>query len=219
LDDVRDVLIKLSRGDLVEYLELGGWFRRVKDPILLEFLKVWGKIEVEGYSQTRIRDELVEEYQSYKSKVSNYKGYFAEVHMSQVLLSSQNSTLPGAFFNCGEDIMMPRFNYVRHRVKLSAGRGREVDVLGAAGIEKWVCQSKWVMDAGIGKDVLEEMVSQAEMLREENDQRVIRMWIFAHNGLTKDALAFAEKHGILWSSRKEFDELLIYLGLRPMPDL
>ncbi|MCP4646487.1 MAG: hypothetical protein GY852_01975, partial [bacterium] len=40
LDDVRDVLIKLSRGDLVEYLELGNWFRRVKDPILLEFLKV-----------------------------------------------------------------------------------------------------------------------------------------------------------------------------------
>jgi len=45
------------------------------------------------------------------------------------------------------------------------------------------------------------------------------MWIFAHNGLTGSALGFAKKHGILWSSRREFDELLVYLGLRPLPDL
>ncbi|MCP4126900.1 MAG: hypothetical protein GY753_07550, partial [Gammaproteobacteria bacterium] len=44
LDEIRDVLIRLSRGDLIEYLEMGDWFRRVKDPILLEFLKVWGRI-------------------------------------------------------------------------------------------------------------------------------------------------------------------------------
>ncbi|KHD07535.1 hypothetical protein PN36_08590 [Candidatus Thiomargarita nelsonii] len=48
LEKIRSVLIKLSRGDLVDYLELGGWFRKVKDPILLEFLKVWGHIEVKG---------------------------------------------------------------------------------------------------------------------------------------------------------------------------
>ena len=46
LDVIRDVLIKLSRGDLLDYMELGGWFRKVQYPILLEFLKVWGKIEV-----------------------------------------------------------------------------------------------------------------------------------------------------------------------------
>lgn len=37
IDKIRDVLVKLSRGDLIEYLELGGWFRKVDDPILLEF--------------------------------------------------------------------------------------------------------------------------------------------------------------------------------------
>ncbi|QTA81139.1 Uncharacterized protein dnl_34680 [Desulfonema limicola] len=31
--------------------------------------------------------------------------------------------------------------------------------------------------------------------------------------------SFAEKHGILWSARQEFDELLEYLGLRKLPDL
>ena len=49
--------------------------------------------------------------------------------------------------------------------------------------------------------------------------QVVRMWIFAHEGLTRQALAFAKEHGILWSSRKEFDALLTHLGLRMLPDL
>ncbi|MCP4345461.1 MAG: hypothetical protein GY795_08035 [Desulfobacterales bacterium] len=220
LDDVRDVLIKLSRGDLVEYLELGNWFRRVKDPILLEFLKVWGRIEVEGHGQSRVRDELIDEYRSYKGKVSDYKGYFAEVHMSQVLLSAQNKILPGKFFNSENDIQMPwLFSYVRHRVQLGSENDPDIDVLGAAGGEKWVCQSKWVTGRKIGKKILDELVAQADTVRKDMNPEVIRMWIFACEGLTKQAQAFAEKHGILWSSRKEFDELLVYLGLRPLPDL
>ncbi|MCP4111909.1 MAG: hypothetical protein GY749_41335 [Desulfobacteraceae bacterium] len=220
LEDVRDVLIKLSRGDLVEYLELGGWFRRVKDPILLEFLKVWGRIEVEGHDQSRVHNELIDEYKSYKGKVSDYKGYFAEVHMSQVLLSAQNKTLPKKFFNTDSDIEMPwLFSYVRHRVQLGTENDPDIDVLGAAGGEKWVCQSKWITDRKIGIKILEELVSQAETVRKEMNSKNVKMWIFAHDGLTKQALIFAKKHKILWSSRKEFDELLVYLGLRPLPDL
>ncbi|MDM8552365.1 hypothetical protein QUF72_19930 [Desulfobacterales bacterium HSG2] len=218
LEDVRDVLVKLSRGDLVEYLELGGWFRRVNDPILREFLKVWGRIEVEGHDQRRVQNELIDEYKSYKGKVSDYKGYFAEVHMSQVLLSAQNRVLPGEFFNADSDIQMPwLFSYVRHRVQLGSENDPDIDVLGAAGGEKWVCQSKWVRDRRIGIKILKELVSQAETVRRDMNSEVV-MWIFAHDGLTKQSLAFAKRHGILWSSRKEFDELLVHLGLRPLPD-
>lgn len=49
-------------GDLLEYLELGGWFRKIDDPILLEFLKVWGRIEVEGQNAKRVQNELVKQY-------------------------------------------------------------------------------------------------------------------------------------------------------------
>ena len=220
LEDVRDVLIKLSRGDLVEYLELGNWFRRVKDPILLEFLKIWGRIEVEGHDRSRVRDELTDEYRSYKGKVSDYKGYFAEVCMSQVLLSTQNRTLPGKFFHSESDIQMPwMFHYVRHRVQLGAEDDPDIDVLGAAGSEKWVCQSKWVTGSKIGIRTLRELMSQADTVRKDMNPKVIQMWIFAHEGLTKEGLAYAEKHGILWSSRKEFDELLTHLRLRPLPDM
>jgi len=220
LETIRDVLIRLSRGDLLEYLELGDWFRRVKDPILLEFLRVWGRIEVEGHDQSRVRNDLLIRYERLVGKISDYKGYLAEVHMSQALLNAQNSTLPGAFFNSDGDIRMPtRFVFVRHRMRLGSGRGREIDLLGAAGPEQWVCQSKWVTGQKIGRGVLEVLVAQAETVKKDMNPRTVRMWIFAHNGLTTPALDFAEKHGILWSSRQEFDELLIHLGLRPLPDL
>lgn len=220
LDVIRDVLIRLSRGDLLEYLELGGWFRRVKDPILLEFLKVWGRIEVEGQNRRKVRDELTEKYQKIGRKIREYKGYFAEVHMSQVLLSAQDQELPGKYFNTIKNVKMPwRFSYVRHRVRTGSGKGKEIDVLGAAGIEKWICQSKWVTDRKIGIAVLKELMAQAGVLEEEMKPEIIRIWLFAHNGLTKQAAAFAKKQGILWSSRKEFDDLLEYLGLRKLPEL
>jgi len=220
LEIIRDVLIRLSRGDLLEYLEMGNWFRRVKDPILLEFLRVWGRIEVEGHDRTRVRDELAEEYDSYRRRVSEYKGYLAEVHMSQILLDSQNRTLPGKFFNSPEDVRMPwRFSYVRHRMRIGPGKGCDIDLLGAAGSEKWVCQSKWVTGDRIGRGILEELADQADVVRRDMRPRVIRMWIFAHEGLTGPARKFAEENGILWSARKEFDDLLVHLGLRPLPDL
>jgi hypothetical protein len=38
LEQIREVLIKLSRGDLLDYLELGNWFRKVKDP---DFIRIF----------------------------------------------------------------------------------------------------------------------------------------------------------------------------------
>ncbi|MCP4345048.1 MAG: hypothetical protein GY795_05925 [Desulfobacterales bacterium] len=219
-EDIRDVMIRLSRGDLIEYLELGDWFRRIKDPILLEFLKVWGRIEVEGHNHTRVENELRTSYQKLERRISEYKGYLAEVHMSQVLLSAQNRTLPGKFFNSDNDIQIPwRFAFVHHRFRIGSGKGREIDVLGGAGPEQWVCQSKWLENKKAGTRILADLGDQADMVMEDMKPRVVRMWIFANNGLTKEAEEFAKEIGILWSSRKEFDELLVYLGLRPLPDL
>jgi len=53
IEEIREILVRLSRGDLLEYSLLGYWFRKTDDPILLEFLKVWGKIYVEGVISCR----------------------------------------------------------------------------------------------------------------------------------------------------------------------
>jgi len=220
LETIRDVLVKLSRGDLVEYLEMGGWFRKVKDPILLEFLKVWGQTEVEGQDKNRVHYELLDQYQKLKRKFSEYKGYLAEVFMSQVLLNGQRKTLPGGLFNSEEDITMPwPFVFVRHRMRLGSGKGQEIDLVGAAAGEIWVCQSKWVTRDKIGVAVLQNLMSQAKTVQEDLDPSRLRMWLFAYKGLTEEAEAFAKEHDILWSAYQELNELLHHLGLRQLPEL
>lgn len=102
LDTIRNVLIRLSRGDLLEYRELGGWFQKVDVPILVEFFKVCGRVDVEGQNQNLVRSELDDRYRKLERRVHEYKGYLAEVFMAQVLLSNQNrrkQPLPGHFFN------------------------------------------------------------------------------------------------------------------------
>jgi len=220
LDTIRDVLVKLSRGDLLEYLELGGWFRKVKDPILLEFLKVWGRIEVEGQNQEWVTNKLVDRYQKLKRQVDEYKGYLAEVFMAQVLWEAQRQELPGRLFNSETDIQMPhQFFFIRRRMRLGAGEGREIDVIGAAGSEVWVCQSKWWVEDLVGVKALEGLVRQGEIVREDMDPLTLQLWLFADSGLTPEAEDYAAERGILWSARPEFDELLARVGLRPLPQL
>jgi hypothetical protein len=223
LDKIRDVLVRLSRGDLLEYLELGRWFRKTNDPILLEFLKVWGRIEVEGQEATEVQREIVTRYQNLAKQIHEYKGYLAEVFMSQVLLNSQQqrqNPYPGHFFNSPADIAIPwPLNYVRHRVRLASGQHQEIDLLGSFGGEMWVCQSKWETTRKMGVAVLQELLAQAATVQTEYKPNAVRMWLFAHEGLTKEAEKLAREQGILWSTRTQLDELLTYLGLRKLPTL
>jgi hypothetical protein len=110
------------------------------------------------------------------------------------------------------------FDFIRHRMRLGAGGGREIDVLGAAGGEIWVCQSKW-WERSVDVKALEDLVRQGEIVREDMDPIIVRLWLFANAGLTPEAEAYAAERGILWSSRETFDALLAHLGLRQLPRL
>ena len=220
LDEVREVLVRLSRGDLIDYMELGGWFHRVKDPILLEFLKVWGRVEVERQDPDMVQNRLINRYARMDRRIREYKGYLAEVHIGQVLWQAQRKTLPGRWLHAPEDVEMPfMFAFIRHRFRISSGPGREIDILAAAGDEQWVCQSKWIEGKRAGTDVLQAMRDQAEMVRDYMEARTVRLWLFSHDGLTDAAKAFADQHGIFWSDRSDLDALLEHVGLRKLPDL
>lgn len=220
LETIRDVLIKLSRGDLLQYMELGGWFRKIDDPILLDFLKVWGRIEVEGQERNDVEEEIKLRYKSFERKFHEYKGYVGEIFMSQVLWNGQNKTVPGRFFHSGQDISIPwRFSYIRHRVRLQAGKGQEIDVLGAAGGDIWVCQSKWWTKNKVGKQDLQDLEQQGKLVSQEQEVITLTLWIFAYSGLTPDAETYAKERGILWSALPEFNKLLDHVGLRHLPEL
>jgi len=48
---------------------------------------------------------------------------------------------------------------------------------------------------------------------------IIRLWLFAHDGVTKDAENLMQKHNILWSNRTDLDALLTFAKLRTLPKL
>ncbi|MEZ4864264.1 MAG: hypothetical protein R3C14_23330 [Caldilineaceae bacterium] len=223
LETIREVLIRLSRGDLLEYRELGGWFHKVDDPILIDFLKVWGRVDVEGEHPDRVYEDILARYSTLQRRVREYQGYLAEVFMAQVLLNSQDKQkqpLPGRFFNSTADIQMDwPLIYVHHRHRLQTGADQEIDLLAAIGTEKWVCQSKWVTTQKVGIGVLETLLAQAQAVQAEYEQNTVRMWLFAYAGLTEAATTLAQQEGILWSNREQLDGLLTYLGLRTLPAL
>jgi len=222
METIRDVLIKLSRGDLLQYMELGGWFKKIDDPILLEFLKVWGRIEVEGKNQAVVRSETVKKYQTLKRKFSDYLGYLAEVYMVQALWNSQRKKLPGKLFHAKGDIDLPwQFFYIWHRVRLGAGVEKEIDIYAAAGAEVWIGESKWWREKKVGRAEVETFLRKRELVREAEGEglQVLRPWFFAHDGFTEKAEALMREKGVLWSVRKDLDNLLKLVGLRQLPDI
>ena len=222
METIRDVLIKLSRGDLLQYMELGGWFKKIDDPILLEFLKVWGRIEVEGKNQAVVRSETVKKYQTLKRKFSDHLGYLAEVYMVQALWNGQRKKLSGKLFHTKGDIELPwQFFYIWHRVMLGAGAEKEIDIYAAAGAEVWIGESKWWRGRKVGRVEVEIFLRKGEIVREAEgkDLQVLRLWFFAHDGFTEDAEALMREKGVLWSTRQDLDNLLKSVGLRQLPDL
>ncbi|MDL1985977.1 MAG: hypothetical protein LWX54_17700 [Deltaproteobacteria bacterium] len=222
METIRDVLIKLSRGDLLQYMELGGWFRKIDDPILLEFLKVWGRIEVEGQDRAAVQNDLRTQYQTIKRRIHDHRGYLAEVYMAQILWSGQDKTLPGKLFHSKEDITLPwHFSYVKLRSRLGGGKGMEIDVEGGAGKERWICESKWWIGRKVGQAEVESLMRKGSFVKEEVGEglQILRLWFFAHEGFTEDAEALMREKGVLWSTRQDLDGLLRHVGLRQLPEL
>ncbi|MBF0453059.1 MAG: hypothetical protein HQK75_20325 [Candidatus Magnetomorum sp.] len=215
ISTIRDIMVMLSRGDLLECKAFS--FYRIKDPILCDFLKVWGKIEMDKMTFTRVKNDLRNQYYHFsKRSLDEYKGYLGEIHMSQILLASQRKGLPGKWFHQDQPITMPDFSFVNHRVRLSSGLSKEIDLLGAAGPEAWVCQSKWVENTKIGSTVLKRLLQQSMDIKERMNLVFMKKWLFAHDGLTKDAELFAHENHIYWSDRADLDALLNHLNLRPL---
>ena len=229
IQQIKDILVKLSRGDLLQYMEFGDWFKKIDDPILLDFLKVWGKTEVEGFSKDQIKSDLITKYNRLKLQIKDHIAYMAEIYMSQVLWNSKHKKLSGKYFHSKDcKIKIPSyFVYIHHRVRLGASSDREIDVYASAGDEFWICESKYWHGRKVGIKQVESLLKLADCVKEFEGREyfegkeplTLRMWIYAHDGVTKSALNLIKKHEILWSDKNDLDALLKEVGLRKLSDL
>jgi hypothetical protein len=219
IEKIRDVLIKLSRGDLLDYMELGGWFRKVQDPILLEFLKVWGRIEIERQNPGPVREALRLKYNRLQRQIHDLKGYLAEVYMVQILFNAQRQKLPGHYFHQPVDVEIPDFSYIHQRKRIGPGADSEIDIHGGAAIEQWVAESKWYQNRKVGIAEIQKLIDKGEWVRKEIGADFARVWFFSHEGFTQEAEQFMETQGVFWSTRADLDGLLDYMKLRRLPNL
>ncbi|ETR66664.1 MAG: hypothetical protein OMM_05545 [Candidatus Magnetoglobus multicellularis str. Araruama] len=161
-----NVMIKLSQGDLIDYKSFGGYFTHMNDPVLQDFLKTWGKIEVEGKRQSHVVGDIVFQYESLKRKYKDYQGYLAEIFMIQVLWNNQKKTIDGKYFNSPETVKIPNFIYIDQRYRLGSGKGKEIDIFAAAGRDFWIAESKWHKDP-VDEKIIENLIRQGELVREK----------------------------------------------------
>jgi hypothetical protein len=215
-----DVLIKLSQGDLIDYKSFGGYFTQMNDPVLQDFLKVWGQVEVERQSQSHVVGDIVSQYESLKKKYKNYQGYLAEVFMIQVLWNNQRKTIDGKYFHSPDLITIPHFIYIDQRFRLGSGKGKEIDIFASAGSDFWIAESKWHKDP-VDEKVVENLITQKTLVKEKFGKKLrsIRLWLFSASGVTKNAKKRLEENNVLWSTKADLNALLEDSGLRKLPDI
>jgi len=220
ISKIKEIMIKLARGDLLEYKMLGNWFGKINDPILNEFLKVWGAIEVAKYQRKDIEEKTIRKFEKLTKRFHEYKGYIAEIYMIQILWNSQDKTLSHKFFNATNDVNVPRFIYIDQRHRQRMGKRMEVDLYASSGTEIWLAESKWHQKP-VGVDVVHHLIKQKEVVqdREGEDLEHLNLWMFSYAGVTPKAADLMKKKGILWSSKDDLNALLEYVGLRKLPEL
>jgi len=220
IDEIRDVLIKLTRGDLLEYKSFGDWFGKIQDPILNEFLKVWGLIEIERQNVAVVTEETIKKMKKQLKQFNDYKGYVIEVFIAQIFWNCRRQNIAGRYFHSKTDIKLShQFLYIDQRFRKSSGKNIEVDILVSSVDDIWLVESKhW--QKPVGPDIVDHLLNQREMLQkaDPDDSRPIRLWIYAKNGLTQSAQELAEKHGVLWSNHDDLNSLLEMANLRPLPE-
>nr|VFJ58293.1 MAG: hypothetical protein BECKFM1743A_GA0114220_102114 [Candidatus Kentron sp. FM]VFJ72341.1 MAG: hypothetical protein BECKFM1743C_GA0114222_106481 [Candidatus Kentron sp. FM]VFK11616.1 MAG: hypothetical protein BECKFM1743B_GA0114221_101985 [Candidatus Kentron sp. FM] len=216
-EKISEVLVGLSRGELVRYREPGGYFEKSDDPILLEFLELWGEIHVQGRDSAQVRDELRRKYRRQERKADELTAYLAEVYMAQVLLNAQGKALPGRCFHREDDLPIPRFSYLRLQARFGTGPDGQVNIHGGAGVEHWVAQGRWHHGHLVSIPSVQKLLEKAAMVKKARGPDRVRVWFFSHSGFTREAEQFMEEADILWSTRENLGELLNHVGLKQLP--
>jgi hypothetical protein len=193
----------------------------MNDPILNEFLKIWGRTEVMRQNFAWVRKNVIRKLSSIEKRFHDYKGYLAEVFMIQILWNCQKKTLPGKFFHSNCDIAMPdRFIFIDQRHRPGAGPKMEIDIYADTGNEIWLAESKW-HSRPVGPEPVKNLIQQGEVIKEREGKylKSLQLWLFSHGGVTQSAEELMCEHGILWSDRDDLNGLLEIAGLRTLPEL
>jgi len=215
---VRDVLLSLSRADLIEEKVAGTEFYNIKDPILREFADTWARVDVENATWEEAATELREKYRKLSGKYADFKGYATELMIKFLMMQFSGQTVDGElFFSRKSDVLLPKFVWVDSRfVKLPDTREYQIDIVAKEVPNLWLVEVKNTQQP-IGLAQVKHFESACEVAEEVIRGEIITCWYISTCGFTQESERYLSENGFIYSNREQINQLLRYLGLRELP--
>ncbi|MBI4531700.1 MAG: restriction endonuclease [Candidatus Latescibacteria bacterium] len=212
---VYNVLLALSRADLIEERAAGTEFYNIKDPILREFADAWARVDVENETWDTAASELVAKYKRLSGEYANFRGYVAELFIRLLMMKFDGRTVEGDdYFHIPGQVVLPRFMWVdARRVKTPSTPEYQIDVIGMVMPEMWVVEVKDTVKP-VGLDAVKKLEAAAQIAAENLHADQVKIWYVSRQGFTRQAERYMTRRRILHSSIREVNELLTLFGLR-----
>ena len=200
---IRQVLNWLMEVDLVEQQEDKTYVFR--DPVL----KLWvayyyAGLELTAMPRQKVLDQLVAELMEKYQRVTTELGLAKESQVRELLQCFAGQEVDGILLGLPGTIPLPTFQKV---APYRSDDGQvEVDAL-AEGDERWAVEIKW-RGKMTGEKELQKLARVAQTLSTQP-------WFISRAGFTPEAEAYAQREGIMYSSREEIEALARIVGKLP----
>ena len=219
-ENVREVLLALSRADLIEERVAGTEFYNVKDPILREFADAWARVDVEASTWEETEREFIQRYRKATGRLSDLRGYTTELMIKFMMTRFDGREVDAkAYFGASRSKaeQLRRFQWVDSRkVKLPSGPEYEIDIVGAGVPDVWFVEVKHTQKP-VGISQVRKFERACRVAAQLITGEVITRWYVSVAGFTKQATAYLRKNGFLYSTGAQVNALLESFGLRKLP--
>jgi len=219
-ENVRDVLLALSRADLIEERVAGTEFYNVKDPILREFVDAWARVDVENETWEAAGVELLERYRKMLGRFSDFKGYAAELMVKFLMTRLDDREVDaGQYFGVTKPkrVKLPRFMWIDSRtVSAPSSREYQIDISGSRPPYLWLVEVKHTQKR-IGLQGVQRFEEACEVAAQVMTGETVTRWYVSATGFTKQAETYLKKNGFLYSDKDQINALLRSFGLRELP--
>jgi len=217
VDDVYDVLMALSRADLIEERVAGTEFYNVKDPIMREFIDAWARVDVENDTWEDAGTELTTKYRTLSGEYANFRGYAAELFVKFLMTRFDSRRVDGkAFFNTSRKMTLPKFTWVDTRkVKLTSTREYELDAVGVVVPKLWVVEVEFT-NRRVGVKAIRKFARAAQVAVKTWKSEELTGWYISKSAFTPAAEKELQENGFLYSTWEQVNQLLQLFGLRTL---
>jgi hypothetical protein len=169
-----------------------------RDPVLQIWVAYYYLgVELTGLPSQKVLSNLVAELMEKYERAANELGLAKESQVRELLQQFVGQEVDGTFLGVEGTFRLPSFDRVSPY--LSPDGQVEVDALAEGEGFRWVVEIKW-RNKQTGLKEMQKLLQKAQALNGQS-------WYISQSGFTNEAINFAQKNQILYSSRPQIEAL------------